>query len=164
MAVETEKRSSGIWTVLYQPDTPPRTIDKFQQMFNYLGRVLITDVDFNIMSRANLACLFATAAYVKPINQFLNEQYGFNVDQAFLLFNEDVGGPRNTQTGQSVLKITEEGVLSPFSIIDPAWYLFRIRYRSMPIAVGGHDFIERAMGEIYSNAVGKTIKTKLLLQ
>jgi len=164
LAVETEKRSSGIWTVLYQPDTPPRTIDKFQQMFNYLGRVLITDVDFNIMSRANLACLFATAAYVKPINQFLNEQYGFNVDQAFLLFNEGVGGPSNTQTGQSVLKITEEGVLSPFSIIDLGCYLFNIPYRSMPIAVGGHDFIERAMDEIYSNAVGKTIETKLLHQ
>jgi len=31
----------------------------------------------------------------------------------------------------------------------------------MPIAVGDHNFIERAMTEIYSNATGKTIKTRL---
>ena len=164
MALETERRSSGVWTILYQPDTPPQTRDRFQRMFNYLGRVLITDIGFNIMSRANLACVFATATYVKPVNQFLSQQYRFNVDQALLLFDKGVEASGLTQTAQSILRITEEGVLSPFAIIDPACYLFKIPYGSMPIAVGKHDFIQRAMSETYSNAVGKRIETKLLLQ
>lgn len=130
MGIEAEIRPSGIWRVLYQPDTPPETVDRFQRMFDYLGRVLITDIGFNMMSKVNLACVLATAVYAKHANQFLSQHYGFSVNQAFLVFNESVEGPGNTQqTVQSVLRITDEkDVLSPYAIIDPACYLLRIRY------------------------------------
>lgn len=164
MSLETERKTSGIWSVLYQPDTPQETVDRFQRMFDYLGRVIITDIGFNMMSQVNLACVLATAVYAKQTNQFLSQHYGFSVDQAFLSFNKPIEGPSNTQqTVQSVLRITEKDVLSPYAIIDPACYLFRIPYIHMPIAVGNKEFLEGAMGELYSNAVEKPVTTKLRL-
>lgn len=163
MAIETERRSSGVWTILYQPDIPSRTIDKYQNLLDYLGNIFINSTRFNAMSLRNMACFQATAAYAGPINSILSEEFGFNVDnKAFLQFSEKVNSQGIPQSGQNVLRIVESGKDSPFLIIDSACYLYKIPYDRMPIAVGNHGFIERAMSELYSNAIGKTIEIRVI--
>jgi len=163
MPLETERRPSGIWTVLYQPSLPPKTIDTYQKMFDFLGNDVITNTRFSTMYRYNMSCILVTDAYAKPINMILGKEFGFKVDKNTLIFSEKID-PEKTgilQSGQLVLKIVEKSADSPFSIIDPACYLYDIPYKNMPIAVGDHNFIERTMSELYSDATGKTIQTRL---
>jgi len=166
MALETEKRPSGIWTVLYQPDLPSTTIDRYQEVFDFLGKVVITMTRFDTMSNKYLACFQVVSILTEPLNVLLDD-FGFLVGKAAALsFNEKVDDvkTRISQSGQIVLGIKQKGVISPFSIMDPACYLFGIPYSKMPIAVGSKDFIERAMSEVYSNAFGKPINTRLIMK
>lgn len=163
MLLEAERRPSGVWTVLYQPGIPLNTIDIYQEMFDFLGNNIITNRRYNNMSERGMACFLAAGAYAGPTNNILSNRFGFRVhDRAAIMFSEKIITPRIApQSGQIVLKIVERNDDFPFAIIDPACYLYDIPYKGMPIAVGDHDFIERAMTEIYSNAIGKPINTRL---
>lgn len=162
MAIETERRQSGVWTVLYQPDIPSKTIERYQGMFDYLGNVVINSTRFNAMFSRNMACFQTTSALAGPTNSILGREFGFKVDrQPWLQFSEKVDSQGSPQSGQNVLRIVENDIDSTFSIIDPACYLYKISYNNMPIAVGNQDFIERAMSELYSNGTGQNVKTKL---
>jgi len=166
MALETELKPSGVWTVLYQPDIPSVTIDKYQEMFDFLGKVIITKARFDTMSAKYLVCFQVVSILTEPINVLLSDS-GFKVGKgAALSFSEKINDTetRIPQSGQIVLNIQQKGADSHFSIMDPACYLFGIPYRKMPIAVGNRGFIERAMSEIYSNAVGKPMNTRLIIR
>ncbi|PIY72040.1 hypothetical protein COY87_03010 [Candidatus Roizmanbacteria bacterium CG_4_10_14_0_8_um_filter_33_9] len=161
MAIETERRQSGLWSVLYQPDIPPRTINKFQKIFDYLGIVVITDVRFAAMTKMNMACFQATNAFAASTNTLLSYD-GFKVDnQPWLIFSEKINLHGTPQLGHNVLRIAETKIDAPFALIDPACYLYDIPYKEMPIAVGNQNFLERAMSELYSSATKKYLTTKL---
>lgn len=163
MAVETERRSSGVWTVLYEPSVPPKTIERYQEMFQYLGDVILTSIRFKAMNLRGMACFQAVEAFAKPTNQLLSKNLGFVVDgQPWLGFSEKINSLGSSQSGQNALRIQELNPLKPiFSVIDPACYLYDIPYDQMPIAVGSHHFIERAMTELYSSATQRNIEITL---
>ena len=162
MPIETERRPSGIWTVLYQPDIPSKTIDRYQEMFDFLGNTVINGSRFNSLKIRNRACFEVTFAFAGPTNSILNREFGFSVDRKpWLQFSEKINSQSAPQSGQNVLRISGKDSGSTFSIINPACYLYDIPYSDMPIAVGNHDFIERAMSELYSNATGQNVETQL---
>ena len=72
MPIETERRPSGIWTVLYQPDIPSKTIDRYQEMFDFLGNTVINGSRFNSLKIRNRACFEVTFAFAGPTNSILN--------------------------------------------------------------------------------------------
>lgn len=129
MPIETERRQSGVWTVLYQPDIPSRTIDRYQEMFDFLGNTVINDSRFNALKVRNKACFEVTSAFAGPTNSILNREFGFSVDrEAWLQFSEKVDSQGTPQSGQNVLRILGKDSDSTFSIIDPACYLYDIPY------------------------------------
>ncbi|MFA5770869.1 MAG: hypothetical protein WC894_05250, partial [Patescibacteria group bacterium] len=134
----------------------------YQEMFNFLGDTIINSGRFNALKIRNKACFEVTFAFAGPTNSILNREFGFSVDrEPWLQFSEKINSQGAPQSGQNVLRITGGGSDSTFSIIDPACYLYDIPYANMPIAVGNHGFIERAMSELYSNATGQNIETEL---
>lgn len=162
MTVEFERRQSGVWSVLYQPEISPATIDKFHKMFNFLTNDVITIERFRAMKARNMACIQVTQAFTDPLNKILNGE-GFIVDNGSVLsFKEKLESNGSAQSGQNVLRIREKNDNAHVAIVDPACYLYDIPYESLPIAVGKHGFIERAMSELYSNATGQTVDTKLI--
>lgn len=166
MGVEIDKRVSRAWTVFYQPGIPSRKIEKYQEMFHYLDTIVLDSSRFDELRRRNRACYEATTAFAKPTDAFLKEFFNLRAnDDAKILFSEKVAVPGYTpQLGQNVLRIFDEKDDTHSIIVDIACYLLGISFGNMPIVVGSHGFIEGAMSEIYSIAIGKNIAAKLVLK
>lgn len=162
MPIEAERRQSGVWTVLFQPDLPGGIIRTYQKELDYLGLMFITHSRFERMREYQKACVDVTATFASPINKILHHD-DFTMDnEAALLLSDDVGCPFGVaQSGQSVLRMRQIHSQSPICIIDPSCYILGIPYDKMPIAVGDLDFIERSMSELYSLAINSILSVKL---
>lgn len=154
---DAERRTSGAWTMAYQPGLPGESVNAYQKMFDYLGSTVIDTTRFNAMKMRRMACGQVTAAFAGPTDDLLRK-FGFAVDRnASLIFGDKIDSNR-----QQVLKITQKNDTSHFAIIDPACFMFDIAYENMPIAVGDQEFVQRSMTEIYSRLTGNPVSIKLI--
>ncbi len=150
MGKETEQRSSGVWTVYYNPYVPENELRSLFKFVDELAELPIQHVYHGLKQR-RVVCVPAVEIWKKFQDGF--PEYIF--DSQGFRFRESL----EEQSGQVMLRVEKPGI-SAFTIMDVAPYLYRstIPFCDLPIVVDNdlHSAAATLSG-IYTNLLGRNV-------